>query len=530
MADTMSGRMSEASGTVGVTEEPRGSAADPGEATRQASRIDHLFVAGVVAVCVVLRFVTTSPLWLDEALSVNIASLPVGDIFEALRQDGHPPLYYVLLHYWMELVGEGDAAIRSLSGLFSVATLPLAWIAGARRWGRSGALAVLLVTAVTPFSLRYATEARMYSLVPLLALAAWLVADDLRRRPDRRRWVALAVLTGLLLLTHYWALYLGVASVGLLAWRWWRHGARAEAIRLGSALAAGGLLFVPWLPSFAYQAANTGTPWGTAGRPTRAVIELAGGLGGGFHFPEGLLFGFLVAALTLLGLFVAAVDDWRTTLDLRTTAIVRAEVAIVVATMGVGVVAGLASNSTFIVRYAAVVVPMLFVAAGVGLARLPAPWPRRVVAVSLVVLAGPGAFVNVDEARTQGEAVADAIEAGGGPGDLVVFCPDQLGPSTLRTLDERFEAVAVPSLERPDRIDWVDYQDRNESVDPAAVAADLLALAEGRTIWLVYSTSYRTYEDLCPGVISGLIQARSADLVLAPDPVFEPATLSRFDP
>ena len=50
------------------------------------------------------------------------------------------------------------------------------------------------------------------------------------------------------------------------------------------------------------------------------------------------------------------------------------------------------------------------------------------------------------------------------------------------------------------------------------------------SIWLVYSTSYRTYEDLCPGVISGLIQARSADLVLAPDPVFEPATLSRFDP
>ncbi len=47
-----------------------------------------------VALGVVARFVATSPLWLDEALSVHIASLPMGDIPDALRHDGHPPLYY----------------------------------------------------------------------------------------------------------------------------------------------------------------------------------------------------------------------------------------------------------------------------------------------------------------------------------------------------------------------------------------------------------------------------------------------------
>jgi uncharacterized membrane protein len=50
---------------------------------------------------VVLRFTISSPLWLDEALSVNIASLPIGDIPEALRSDGHPPLYYLVLHGWI---------------------------------------------------------------------------------------------------------------------------------------------------------------------------------------------------------------------------------------------------------------------------------------------------------------------------------------------------------------------------------------------------------------------------------------------
>ncbi len=39
-----------------------------------------VLAVGALVVGVVLRFVTRSPLWLDEALSVNIAHLPIGDI------------------------------------------------------------------------------------------------------------------------------------------------------------------------------------------------------------------------------------------------------------------------------------------------------------------------------------------------------------------------------------------------------------------------------------------------------------------
>src|SRR5918998_6689046 len=102
--------------------------AETGRPTRIPSWITPVAVGAVVAAGVVLRFVQRSPLWLDEALSVNIAGLPVGDLLDALRHDGHPPLYYLLLHYWMELVGDGDMAVRALSGLFAVASLPLVWL------------------------------------------------------------------------------------------------------------------------------------------------------------------------------------------------------------------------------------------------------------------------------------------------------------------------------------------------------------------------------------------------------------------
>ena len=89
----------------------------------------------VLAVSLVLRFWTRSDLWLDEALTVNIARLPLHEIPSFLRRDGSPPLYYVLLHFWMGWFGTSDVAVRSLSGVFGVITLPLVWLAGRRLGG-----------------------------------------------------------------------------------------------------------------------------------------------------------------------------------------------------------------------------------------------------------------------------------------------------------------------------------------------------------------------------------------------------------
>ena len=83
----------------------------------------------------------------------------------------------------MALFGTGDVAVRSLSGLFSVAALPLAWIVGRRRGRLAAGLAHASgVLAMAPFALRYATETRMYSMVMLLVLAGYLLVDDVTRR------------------------------------------------------------------------------------------------------------------------------------------------------------------------------------------------------------------------------------------------------------------------------------------------------------------------------------------------------------
>ena len=176
-------------------------------------------VAGIV-----VRLHTSSDLWLDEALTVNISKLPVGELLRHLKHDGHPPLYYLLLHVWMKAFGSGDNAVRSLSTIFSILTIPPFVLIARRVGGKVMATAALVLIVTSPFAVRYATETRMYSLEILLVTLGWLAVHWALERPSIARLVPVALLSGLLALTHYWSLYLLAALGCMLLFKWRRRG------------------------------------------------------------------------------------------------------------------------------------------------------------------------------------------------------------------------------------------------------------------------------------------------------------------
>ena len=73
--------------------------------------------------------------WIDEAITVGIASHDVRDIPDMLRLDGSPPLFYLLLHGWMALAGTGEAATRAPALLFALLAVPVSWWAGTAVFG-----------------------------------------------------------------------------------------------------------------------------------------------------------------------------------------------------------------------------------------------------------------------------------------------------------------------------------------------------------------------------------------------------------
>ena len=486
------------------------------------------FVFGLV-----FRFWTRSPLWLDEALTVNIAKLPLHDIPEALRHDGHPPLYYWLLHGWMSIFGSGDRAVRVLSGLFGTALVPLAYVAGRRVWAantdrRAAGVGCAVIVALNPFVIRYSTEARMYAMVMVLALTFLLVLHSVFAAPTTPGLLAVAGLSAALLLTHYWSLYL-VAVVGILllvvAVR--NEPRRSAAIKCSVAVAGGLLGFAWWIPSMLDQAGHTGTPWARPANPMAVVVNTLSDTGGIIRV-EQQAFALMAAVFLVIGLFGRSSAD-GVVLERRVQRDVRLLAVVVLGTMAIGTIAGYASSSTFISRYASVYMPVILVITGIGVARLA---DRHWIAGTLIVislLGGVAGVRNVTTERTQAGQIAAVISSRAAAGDVVVFCPDQLGPAVSRRLVGSLDQVTFPRGDRPELVNWRDYVERNASADPVKFARAVSGRAGTHSVWFVWSDEYRGPETKCSAIGSELASLRTnGPPLLKPNVSYEHAFLSEF--
>jgi uncharacterized membrane protein len=492
----------------------------------------------VVVVGIVLRFWTRSDLWLDEALTVNVARLPLHRLPTALRHDGAPPFFYVLLHFWTAMFGTSDVAVRALSGAFGVVALPLMWLAGRRVGGpvRGGitSLAALVLLASSPFAVRYSTEARMYSLVVVLVLLGYLALDRALAATTIRLGplVAVGLLTALLLYTHYWSLYLLAVVVIVLILRAARStgGTRRTTLAALAAMAGGGLLFVPWLPALVFQLRHTGTPWAdpaSFSAMVNAVSEFAGG-----RSSTGRALGLTFFALAGFGLLGAAIDGHRIEVDLRTRPWARRVALVTSATLALAITVGLVSRSTFSSRYTSVVYPLFVLLVALGVAVLA---DRR---IRTAVLAGAACFgivtctLNVRVNRTQTGQVAAALRTRYQPGDVIGYCPDQLGPATSRLLGAAPTQVTYPRRTPPQFVNWVDYGKVNHTADPAAFARYLDRLAgPHHAVWMVWSPGYRTLGLRCEYVNNALAALRpvaSEVVVLNAVKFYEHADLVRY--
>lgn len=476
-----------------------------------------LAIGVAVVAGIAFRLFTKSDLWSDEALSVNIANLPLHDLRAALRQDGAPPLYYVLLHVWMRLFGSGDATVRAMSALFSLAAIPVVWFAGRRldlRRERLGlhhedrstvAWAAALLLLSSPFAIRYATEARMYSLVMLLGAGGYLAMLRAFEKPSVPRLAVVSVITGLLLYTHYWAFALIAVAVSFLVFTAVRDTDRSAAVRLLVAVGVGCATFIPWVPTFLYQQRHTGTPWGAALSPWKGTSTAILGFGGSQRY---LAWGLLV--LVLLAVFARPRDERHLDVDLWTRPGVRPEVLGAFATLWCGLALSYVGNSTFDPRYASVMFPLFVLAAAFGVTVFESR-PLRYGIVALAVLLGfAGGVSNVRTNRTQAKQIATAINAQVHQGDLVVYCPDSSAPDVHRLLDtwRNFDEVTFPDLGAPERVNWVDYLARADRVKTPVFARQVVERAAGHDIFYVWSSGQNGLNDKCERIGDGIAALR----------------------
>jgi len=110
-------------------------------------------------------------LWLDEAISANVAKLPIEEILKNFSiGDFHPPFYYWFLNVWIKIGGNNVIWLRLSSILFSIVTIYFIYLIGKKIKNKKIGILAALFLAVNPLFIYYSQELRMYSMVTM-----WLI-------------------------------------------------------------------------------------------------------------------------------------------------------------------------------------------------------------------------------------------------------------------------------------------------------------------------------------------------------------------
>jgi mannosyltransferase len=348
---------------------------------------------------------------------VEVARIGWRDFLRLLWwREANMSLYYLLLRMWLRF-GQSEFFIRSLSVLIAVATLPTIYWLARLLYDRRVALIAAALFSFNAYSVRYAQEARSYTLFLLLATisSAFLIA--FLREPSRRNWVGYLVFSILAVYAHFYALLLVVAHWLALRWLATDESGSAARVQLRRGWIVIGIAVLPLLIFVAKTGAG---PIRWIQRPgLRDVLEFYEHLAGGSNWVLLAICGAAgIAAVIPVGKKLFALDqDWGTW---------RAQLLLIWLFFPAALTVLLSfARPVFLGRYLIFCLPALLILVAAGLARLRPSWLLGVALAGLLLLSFQGiVFVyghDYDNERDASGAATGFILDHSEPGDGIVF-------------------------------------------------------------------------------------------------------------
>jgi uncharacterized membrane protein len=206
-----------------------------------------------------LELLSVRSLWIDEALSLDIASQSITRITAISRtSEPHPPGYYLALRLWLSFFGNNFVSARTLSILFGSLSVFLTWLLALRTGNRRVALAAAAVVAIHPFQVFASAEVRMYAMLTALGLASTLILILALEEERLWAWLLYGILIASVAYTSYYGFLLALAhSLAYVT------APRYSIFRLGplAAALAALLSYAPWIPSLWSSITSNPVPW-----------------------------------------------------------------------------------------------------------------------------------------------------------------------------------------------------------------------------------------------------------------------------
>ena len=368
------------------------------------------------AASIAIRFwcLVCKPFWFDEAYSVELAWIDWRNFLHLLWwREANMTLYYMLLRGWMEF-GDSPYFVRTLSVLISVLTLPALYWLARLLYDRRVALIAAALFALNGYSVRYAQEARSYSLFVLLATLSSALLIVSLRKPTRGNRIAYVVASVLAVYAHFYALLLIAAH--WLAVRWGSPRERVQELR--SSWITIGVAVLPLLRRSSQRPVPVRSS-GSSARVLRDLTDFFKNLSGGNSWI--LLLAFVICCVLAIAPAgrkrLEKQSDWE---------IWRSRFLLIWLTFPVALTVVLSfARPVFLPRYLIFTLPALLVLVAAGLARLRPAWLMATALAGVLLLNSGGVLYvyghDFDNERDASGMATDFILDHSQPGDAVIF-------------------------------------------------------------------------------------------------------------
>jgi cellulose synthase (UDP-forming) len=401
--------------------------------------------------------VNVQSLRLDESLTLKQSEFGLVEMWlYQVQSNVHVPLYHTVVHFWIQVFGRSEWALRLPSVIFGAAAVPLMYLLARRLVGSRAAIFAAAMAAASPFWVWHSNEARMYPLLLMLALGSMVLFLRALDRGGLINWIAYAFVTALSFYTHYFALLMPLVHLAYLGI--YRIDRRKVLAWLGAA-ALSAALFVPWLIAlYTLRIEESGIDSLTSGirppPPDFSIFGIAYTLliflivfAGGYFGPAALelMSGVVVGTwpLAALGGTIGRAFSWLRT---RTAKFLGAWLVL---TVGLVFIVNIFKPGLFFQKYLIAASPPVLMALALALSKL---FRRRLVGVVLVLalLTTVSFTENFDKGNPVREDFRSAsriISAGLKPGDTVVAIPKFNETPLQYYLD--FDVKGLSSPEQP---------------------------------------------------------------------------------
>ncbi|HZX62210.1 MAG TPA: glycosyltransferase family 39 protein, partial [Bacteroidales bacterium] len=161
-----------------------------------------LIPIGLILLNFILKifFLGSRDIAMDEPFTIFYSQVGFPALFEMLKTENNPPLFFLLLHFWIKVFSISAFSVRFLPFLFSTLTAPVIYLTGKRFFSvQSGILASLIFT-FSNYHLAFSHEARVYPLFALLTCLSMYFFLSLIQNPERKPPLYLLILANVLLI------------------------------------------------------------------------------------------------------------------------------------------------------------------------------------------------------------------------------------------------------------------------------------------------------------------------------------------